>query len=358
MLHGKIATTLLDDDIVATSLISMYGKCGNPVEAKAVFDGLRQRKLSLDTGVWNAILKVYGIQGDSTTTERLFTEMLNSGVVPNHLTLNSVLNALSHGGRPDAAVELFSDMEKRFGLQPQVSHYNCVVDALGRAGRLDEAERVIKGMTNPKPNFITWIALLGACRWYSDKERAAANIHNARNLVASADQAAALAVLEANILAESGDFKAQAKVLQEMKNKGLKKVSGKTWVEVDGKTHCFIAHDRSHPLTHQIYAELGILEQELRASGYIPDTRFVGHEVSEEEKECILCHHSEKIALTFALITQPKGPILMRKNLRMCRDCHSATALISQIRQRSIHVRDANRHHQFQEGKCSCNNYW
>ena len=113
-----------------------------------------------------------------------------------------------------------------------------------------------------------------------------------------------------------------------------------------GKTHSFIAHDKSHPLTAQIYTELNALRKEMERAGYVPDTRFVGRAVSQQEKEDILSHHSEKLALAFALISLDKdSPILLRQNLRICRDCHTATALISKLRRRKIIVRDAKRYH-------------
>jgi hypothetical protein len=93
--------------------------------------------------------------------------------------------------------------------------------------------------------------------------------------------------------------------------------------------------------------------------GYVPDTRFVLHDVDEEEKALQLCYHSEKLAIAFGLISTPPGTSLrIFKNLRICGDCHTATKFISRIVGRTIIVRDAHRFHHFEDGYCSCRDYW
>lgn len=101
------------------------------------------------------------------------------------------------------------------------------------------------------------------------------------------------------------------------------------------------------------------LAGQMKKFGYVPDKNFVLHDVEDEEKEHILCYHSEKLAIAFGLIsTSPGTPIRIIKNLRVCGDCHSATKLISMIIERQIVVRDANRFHHFKNGLCSCGDYW
>ena len=91
----------------------------------------------------------------------------------------------------------------------------------------------------------------------------------------------------------------------------------------------------------------------------MPNANFVLHDVEEEQKEHILCYHSEKLAIAFGLInTSPGTSIQIVKNLRVCGDCHSATKFISKLAMRDIVVRDANRFHHFKDGVCSCRDYW
>lgn len=144
-----------------------------------------------------------------------------------------------------------------------------------------------------------------------------------------------------------------------MKDKGLKKRAGCSWIEVNNKVCSFVMGDRSHPQQVKIYAALENWNAQMKAAGYVPDTNSILHDVEEEEKEQILCGHSEKLAIVFGIInTCPGKPIRVMKNLRVCQDCHTATKFLSKIAQRDIIVRDAIRFHHFKDGLCSCRDYW
>jgi hypothetical protein len=109
----------------------------------------------------------------------------------------------------------------------------------------------------------------------------------------------------------------------------------------------------------EIHAELQRLSGLMHDAGYMPCTKFVLHDVEEEEQVLHLCHHSEKLAIAFGLInTAPGTPLRIRKNLRVCEDCHTSIKFISKIVGRAIMVRDANRFHHFEDGVCSCMDYW
>jgi hypothetical protein len=97
----------------------------------------------------------------------------------------------------------------------------------------------------------------------------------------------------------------------------------------------------------------------MKDAGYVPDITFMLHDVEEEEKLFHLCHHSEKLAIAYGLISTPPGtPIRIFKNLRVCGDCHSAAKFIAKLVGRAIIIRDANRFHHFENGLCSCKDYW
>ena len=227
-------------------------------------------------------------------------------------------------------------------------------DCLGRAGRLEEAENLIKTM--PEPNIITWRALLGACRWSNDVKRAEHTFEKAFELD---PQDASIYVLLSNIYSVAGLWDDEEKLRSRMKENGIKKIPGQTWIEINGKVHSFIVNDKSHQQSNEISIELNKLYDEMKLNGYIPNTKFVTHNMDEEDKRQHLCSHSEKLAIGFGLISTPPGtPLLITKNLRVCPDCHNVTKFISKIRNREITVRDANRFHHFKNGKCSCNDYW
>ena len=155
-------------------------------------------------------------------------------------------------------------------------------------------------------------------------------------------------------------FEEATKVILRMKENGIKKIPGQTWIEINGKIHTFLVDDNSHKQSNEIQQELKKLYNEMIESGYIPNTNFVTHrDMNEEEKEHQLCSYSKKLAIGLGLISTPRGtPLLITKNLRVCPDCHSATKMISRLRKREITVRDANRFHHFKNGTCSCNDYW
>lgn len=144
-----------------------------------------------------------------------------------------------------------------------------------------------------------------------------------------------------------------------MKDIGIKKNTGFSWVYVKNEVHTFQAKDTSHKRNAEIQKMLAKLRKEVEAAGYIPETELSLHDVEEEEKISEVWYHSEKLALAFGLIAIPPGvPIRIAKNLRICGDCHSAIKLISGITRRDIIVRDNNRFHHFRHGQCSCKDYW
>lgn len=162
-----------------------------------------------------------------------------------------------------------------------------------------------------------------------------------------------------NIYAATGRWADVARVRTIMKDRGIRKEPGCSWIEVNNRKHAFLVGDRSHPETDAIYAALERLGLQMRAEGYVPDTNAVLHDVEEEQKEKLLFYHSEKLAIAFGLIsTPPRTSIQIIKNLRVCDDCHTVIKLISKIAVREIVVRDINRFHHFKDGHCSCSDYW
>ncbi|KAF5936009.1 hypothetical protein HYC85_027138 [Camellia sinensis] len=117
--------------------------------------------------------------------------------------------------------------------------------------------------------------------------------------------------------------------------------NGCSWVEFDDEVHKFTAGDSLHPQSEKLHGFLETLAERIRKEGYVPDTSCVLHIVNEEEKENLLCGHSEKLAIAFGILNTPPGTtIRVAKNLRVCNDCHVATKFISKIVGREIIVRD------------------
>eukprot|EP01018_Ginkgo_biloba_P024207 Gb_01226 [translate_table: standard] len=336
---------------VANTLIDLYAKCGSIEVAREVFDKIPQKNVVS----WTAMIAGYGMHGCGEDALLVFSQMQQTGMKPDDITFIAVLSACSHAGLVDEGWQHFHCMSEDYCITPRGEHYACMVDLLGRAGLLCEAYDFIKKMPL-EPSADVWGALLSACRIHSNVELGECV---AEHLFELEPENAGSYVLLSNMYAEGGRWGDVAKVRMMMKDRGLKKKPGCSWIELKNKVHVFFVGDRLHPQSDVIYATLESLAGQMKEEGYVPDTSFVLHDVVEEEKEYFLCGHSEKLAIAFGLInTCPGTPLRITKNLRVCGDCHSATKFISKIVGREIIVRDASRFHHFKGGLCSCGEYW
>ncbi len=57
----------------------------------------------------------------------------------------------------------YASMVTDYMISAKLEHYTCMVDILGRAGHLQEAENMVMAM-HYIPDAATWMALLGVCR--------------------------------------------------------------------------------------------------------------------------------------------------------------------------------------------------
>ncbi|KAL6073169.1 Chlororespiratory reduction 2 [Balamuthia mandrillaris] len=337
----------------SNALINMYGKCGQVGDARAVFLGMKQRNVL----TWTSMVAVHGMHGQGREALAAFEEMQQQGLQPNDITFINVLNACSHTGLVEEGLACFAAMKEKHGIQPTVDHYNCVVDMLGRAGRLDEAEALIDTMVEVPPDAVTWMALLGACGRLKDVERAQRAAERAVELGA---QDASPFVILSNIYAAAGREEDAKRVQNKMAECGVKSEAGRSWITVNGQMHSFLARDRSHPRSKEIYKELARLNQRIKAAGYKPDTDWTLPAASKEPKEMGLAHHSDNLAVAFGLLATPPGePLRIITTLWLSGDSHTAAKYIAKVTQREILVRDVNRFHHFSPNlTCSCGDRW
>ncbi|KAA8521324.1 hypothetical protein F0562_011997 [Nyssa sinensis] len=336
---------------LGNALADMYAKCGCIAEARQVFDQMREK----DLVSWSIIITGSAMHGHADEALAYFYEMLECGMKPNEITFMGLLTACTHAGLVDKGLEYFHVMEQDYGVTPKVEHYGCMVDLLSRAGRLEKAEDLINSMPM-KPNVIVWGALLGGCRIYKDTERGERVVQ--RILELDSEHSGSYVYL-ANIYASLGRLDDAAKCRLRMRDNGVMKTPGCSWIEVDNTVYEFFMGDKSHPQSNKIYSMIRELGLKMKLAGYKPKTDLVMHNIDEEEKEDALSTHSEKLAIAFGLISTSEGTtIRVVKNLRVCNDCHEAIKIISGIVQRGIIVRDRSRFHHFNNGKCSCNDYW
>eukprot|EP01018_Ginkgo_biloba_P031204 Gb_39249 [translate_table: standard] len=351
-IHDHIIQSGFESDVfVGTALVDMYAKCGSIEIAQQLFNGMSERNVAS----WNAMIAGLGMHGHGEDALSVFSQMQQTGMIPNHITFICVLSACSHAGLVDEGWQYFDCMSRDYCITCKMEHYACMVDLLGRAGHLDEAQDFIKNMPL-EPDASVWGALLGACRIHCNIEL---GTHVAEHIFYLEPENTGYYVLLSNIYAAAGRWDDAAKVRTVIQDRGLKKTPGCSFIEVNNRVHAFLAGDRSHPQSEKIYGMLEALSAQMKEGGYVPNMNFVLHDVEEEMKEHMLCSHSEKLAIAFGLINiSPEIPIRITKNLRVCGDCHSATKFISKIVRREIIVRDANRFHHFKDGLCSCHDYW
>uniref|UniRef100_A0A6N2KVY1 DYW domain-containing protein n=1 Tax=Salix viminalis TaxID=40686 RepID=A0A6N2KVY1_SALVM len=255
-----------------------------------------------DVVSWTSMISAYGMGSQGKDAVALFEKMRDSGFTPDWIAFVSVLAACSHAGLVDEGRNCFNLMAE-YGITPGIEHYNCMVDLLGRAGKIDEAYHLTRQMPM-EPNERVWVS----------------------------SEQSGYYVLLSNIYAKAGRWQDVETVRSIMSSKGIKKIPGNSNVEINGHVYTFLAGDQSHTQSKEIYKELDVLVGRMKELGYMPETDSALHDVEEEDKECHLAVHSEKLAIVFAILnTKPGSTIRITKNIRVCGDCHVAAKLISKI---------------------------
>lgn len=336
---------------VAASLVDVYARCGQIEKAYALFAYMEHKNVV----IWNAMIASFSRHAHSWEAMILFEKMQQFGIFPNEVTYLSVLSVCSHAGLVEKGRHYFSLLMSDRTVEPNVLHYSCMVDVLGRSGKTDEAWELLNKMPF-EPTASMWGSLLGSCRNYN-------NIRLAR---IAAEQLFQLEpenggnhVLLSNVYAARGNWENVLMARKYLKDSGAKKEMGKSWIEAKGKVHVFVVGERKHPRITDIYNKLEEIYHEMRKFARRTSIECDLHDVHAEQKEELLKHHSEKLALSFGLISLPPNiPIIIHKNLRICGDCHSFMKIAAHITERLVIVRDTNRFHHFKDGSCSCGDFW
>ncbi|XP_057979457.1 pentatricopeptide repeat-containing protein At2g39620 [Malania oleifera] len=337
--------------LIGNSLIDMYAKCGRLDFSQFFFDEMNNK----DKVSWNALLAGYAIHGCGDRAIELFSLMQENNAEFDSVSFLSILSACRHAGLVEEGRQIFYLMREKHHLEPGLEHYACMVDLLGRAGLFDESSGFIRRMPI-EPDAGVWGALLGACRMHNNVKLGEVALDN---LVKLEPGNPAHYIVLSSIYEQSGRWGDAGSTRSKMNETGLKKTPGCSWVEIKNKVHLFRVGDKSHPEFESMGLLWNNLLKRMEQMGYAPDRSCVLKNVEEEDKELFLYSHSERLAITFALLnTEPKSMIQIVKNLRFCADCHITTKFISKIMNRKIIVRDATRFHHFEDGVCSCKDYW
>ncbi|XP_022762602.1 pentatricopeptide repeat-containing protein At4g32450, mitochondrial-like [Durio zibethinus] len=322
-------------------ILEMYSKCGSMDDAFDVFDKMLRRNLTS----WDTMITWLAKNGLGEDALDLFSQFKKAGLKPDAKMFIGVFSACGVVGDINEGMLHFTSMSSEYSIVPSMEHFVGVVDMLGSAGHLDEALEFIEKMPF-EPSVDIWETLMNLCRVHGNLEMG--------------DLCAELVEqLDPSRLNEQSKLGLIPLKDSDLKQNEKKKLASQSPLEVRSRVHEYRAGDTSHPENDRIYALLRSLKEHMKEAGYIPETRFVLHDIDQESKEEALLAHSERLALANGLLTTPaRGQIRIIKNLRVCGDCHAAFKIMSKIVGREIIMRDAKRFHHFIEGLCSCRDYW
>ncbi|XP_010548024.1 PREDICTED: pentatricopeptide repeat-containing protein At2g15690 [Tarenaya hassleriana] len=303
-------------------VIQMYGNCGSMTDARRVFDHIPDRNMDS----WHLMMRAYADNGMGDDGLHLFEEMKKLGLKPNEETFLLIFLACATVDAIEEAFLHFESMKSEHGINPGAEHYLGLLDVLGKCGQLIEAEKYIRTLPF-EPTAVFWEAL-----------RNYARIHGDIDLEDYAEE----------LMVDLDPSKAETNKIPTPPPKNRKAVS-----MLEGKSRILE------------FRNLTLYKDEERARAakkdmvYVPDTRYVLHDIDQEAKEQALLYHSERLAIAYGLISTPARQTLrIIKNLRVCGDCHNAIKIMSRIIGRELIVRDNKRFHHFRDGKCSCGDYW
>ncbi|OWM85075.1 hypothetical protein CDL15_Pgr027862 [Punica granatum] len=247
------------DELTSAALIDMYAKCGEVHSSTQVFNEMETKT---DVVSWNSMIVGFAKNGFAEEALKVFNEMKqsHSSCSPDDVTFLGVLTACSHAGLVSEGREIYQEMVDHYKIHPRADHSACMVDLFGRWGFLEEAERFIDQL-NFEPDPKVWATLLSACRLHGDEIRGK---RAAEKLIQSEPQNSSPYVLLSNIYAASGNWHEVNSLRREMREKGVKKLPGCSWVVVEEKTNLFVAGDESHPRAGEIRSILKDLTDLMR----------------------------------------------------------------------------------------------
>ncbi|KAK3007089.1 hypothetical protein RJ639_016140 [Escallonia herrerae] len=170
------------DSIALMNVVSACGNLELGWEGKVLLHGLAFKTLvDKDTqksvAAWNSMISAYGFHSNGLKAVEFFNEMIDSGSNPMKTTFINLLSACSHSGLVKEGLWCYEHMSDKYGVQPVTEHHVCIVDMLGRSGKLNEAYEFIKQIPS-QPEAGLWGALLSACNYHGDIEmgREVANV--------------------------------------------------------------------------------------------------------------------------------------------------------------------------------------
>ncbi|KAG9152450.1 hypothetical protein Leryth_015835 [Lithospermum erythrorhizon] len=254
IIHDYVLSNGIElDEYLTTGLVDMYAKCGLVEKAREIFELCHKKNVF----TWNALLVGLAMNGDGKLVLDYFSRMVESGTRPDGVTILGVLVGCSHAGLVNEARRIFNEMECIHGIPPELKHYGCMADLLGRAGLTKEAMEMIEAMPI-KGDVFVWGGLLGGCRLHGEVEMAEKAAEHLMEL--KPEDGGAYSIL-ANMYVNAERWDDLVKIRKLRDCRSIKKIAGCSMIQLNGITHEFVAGDDLHPETDEIYMVLNGLEQ-------------------------------------------------------------------------------------------------
>ncbi|PON81228.1 Tetratricopeptide-like helical domain containing protein [Trema orientale] len=258
--HAHSIRCVYDSEVhIGAAIVDMYAKCGSLKHAFLAYNRISNPNLVCH----NAMLTAYAMHGHGEEGIALFRRMLEDGFRPDNVTFLSVLSSCVHVGSVETAFEFF-DLMAYFNVKPTLKHYTCIVDLLSRACKLKEAYEFARKLPM-EPDSVLWGALLGGCVLHGNVDLGELA---AKRLIELEPDKTGNYVLLANLYAYAGRWQDVARMRQLMKDRGMQKSPGCSWIEDRDKIHVFLASDKSHNRSKEIYATLANLNMHMKTSFY------------------------------------------------------------------------------------------
>ncbi|XXQ39038.1 DYW domain-containing protein [Plasmodiophora brassicae] len=327
---------LLQDDTIARAFVSAYAHCWRLDAAEQLFE---RRIATAGITLVNAMIAAYSRYGALDLALATYERMKASGTWrPDAGTLTALLSGCRD---PERAKDLVAEFGDVWRVAMNGDHIACLAAVHGRVGDLDEAERLAPSS----------MALLRACRAHRDvarAERVFAMISASNAPVALISNAY---LLMADIHAAAGQYEDMARVRNTVKGRGVSKMPCRTSLQLSDRPHHFFSDDERCQYDPGLVEQHDVVMQALLDDGYTP--------ASSDFARPAVYRHSVKLAVSYALTTlRPGAPVRITVNQSLCSDCHDAVRRVSYIFKRDVFVRDADCHHHFQDGRCSCGGFW
>ncbi|XP_028797548.1 pentatricopeptide repeat-containing protein At4g35130, chloroplastic isoform X2 [Neltuma alba] len=352
------ADNLSVDDITLINLLPSCEQLGGVLlgvgdirTARKIFDQMSCR----DIISWNTMMMAYAIHGMGKMSVELFSEMKRQGIKPNDSTFVSLLSSCCNSGMVDDGWMHYNSMKRDYGIEPKAEHYGCMLDLIGRTDDLDRAVSFIEAMP-VLPTARIWGSLLNASRNKGNLELA--ELAAERILTIEHDNTGCH-VLLSNMYAEAGRWDDVERIRSIMKKEGSGRTVACSIIETNHTLHRFTNDDRSQLESDMIHNVRDIILRNTGDENCIYSlTKFKPKDAARKRAN-LPKNHSVKLAICYGLISTTIGnPILVRKNTRLCEDCHIFVKKISKNTKREIIVGDSKVFHHFKDGHCSCGDYW